>query len=155
LTSLQSPTDGTTTYTYDGAGGRGTKDAARLTQLGLLSTKTKGNGDYELYAYDTADQLTSIGYWWYDGTEQNALVYGYDPAGNVKTVNQGYYATTYGYDGADQLTSETSTGSYPPPTVGYTYDSNGNRKTQTQNGQPRNGHRTARGCLETMKAISG
>ena len=44
----------------------------------------------------------------------------------------------YGYDGADQLTSETSTGgaSGAPPTLGYTYDSNGNRKTQTQNGQP-------------------
>ncbi len=38
LTSLQSPTDGPTSYTYDGVGGRGTKDAAGLTQRGLLST---------------------------------------------------------------------------------------------------------------------
>ncbi len=137
LTSLQSPTDGTTTYTYDGVGGRGTKDAAGLTQWGLLSTKTKGSGDYELYDYDNCNELTSIGYWFYGGTMQNALTYTYDLAGNVKTVNQGYYATTYGYDGANQLVSETSVGGYNasgPPAVGYTYDHNGNRLTQTSNG---------------------
>ncbi len=136
LTKLQSPTDGTTTLTYDGVGGRGNKDAAGLTQYGLLSTKTEGNGNYELYDYDQCNEKTSIGYWWDDGTEQNSLVYGYDLAGNVKTVNQGFYSTTYGYDGADQLMTETSTNGSAgaPPTLGYTYDSNGNRKTQTQNG---------------------
>ena len=78
------------------------------------------------------------------GTPRNSLTYGYgspgnitngyDPAGNLLVCNQGNYTTTYGYDGADQLTSETSTGGTPPPTLAYTYDSNGNRKTKTVNG---------------------
>ena len=100
LAKLTSPTDGTTTLAYDGVGGRGTKDANGQTQYGLLSVKTKGSGDYETYA---ADQQISIGYWFVGGTQQNALVYSYDPTGNVHTVNQGYYSTPYGYDGADQL----------------------------------------------------
>ena len=66
---------------------------------------------------------------------QNALTYSYDPAGNVLTYNQGYYSTTYGYDGADQLVSETSGGPYPPPALGFTYDHNGNRLSQTSGGQ--------------------
>ena len=91
--------DGTTTYYYDAAD--------RLTK------KTKGNGEYETYAYDNADQLTGIGFWWSDGTPRNSLTYGYnsggtitngyDLAGNLIVCNQGYYTTTYGYDGADQL----------------------------------------------------
>ena len=87
------------------------------------------------YDYDACNEQTAIGYWWADGTEQNALVYSYDPAGNVTVCNQGWYTTTYGYDGADQLVSETGGGTYAPPTLGYTYDHNGNRLTQTQNGQ--------------------
>jgi len=125
LYQLTSPKDGTTTYAYDGAG--------RLTQ------KTKGNGDYELYGYDVANQLKSIGYWFLGGTYQNGLSYTYDPAGNVSTVNQGFYATAYGYDGADQLTAETNSGTYPPPNLGFTYDHNGNRLTLTVNGSQAQG----------------
>ena len=50
--------------------------------------------------------------------------------------NQGWYQTTYGYDGADQLVSETNTGGNYTPSLAYTYDHNGNRLTQTSNGQP-------------------
>ena len=121
LTSLRSTLDGTTTYTYDAAD--------------RLLTKTKGSGDYELYGYDACDEVTSIGYWFFGGIMQNALTYSYDPAGNVLTYNQGYYSTTYGYDGADQLVSETSGGPYPPPALGFTYDHNGNRLSQTSGGQ--------------------
>ena len=120
LKTLSSPSDGTTTYNYDAAG--------------RMKDKTKGDGDYELYSYDVADQLTSIGYWYVGGVYHNGLTYSYDPAGNVKTANQGFYATTYGYDGADQLTGETSTGGTPPPSLGFTYDHNGNRLTQTSGG---------------------
>ncbi len=42
--------------------------------------------------------------------------------------------TTYAYDGAGQLTGETTTGAYPY-SLGFSYDGNGNRKTQTSNGQ--------------------
>ena len=78
-------------------------------------------------------RTSTTGYRFADGTPQNSLVYGYDLAGNVKTVNQGFYATTYGYDGADQLVSESNT-TGGGPSLGYTYDLNGNRLTQTSNG---------------------
>ncbi len=122
LSSLRSTVDGTTTFAYDGAD--------RLTQ------KTKGNGEYETYGYDVADQLTGLGFWWSDGTGRNSQTYTYDAGGRVTGCDQGWYKTSYGYDGADQLTSETSVNGYPPPALGYTYDHNGNRLTQTQNGQP-------------------
>ena len=86
------------------------------------------------YAYDACDEVTSIGYYNPGGNGQNFLSYSYDPAGNVTVCNQGWYTTTYGYDGADQLVSETGGGTYAPPTLVYTYDHNGNRLTQTQNG---------------------
>ncbi len=98
------------------------------------TTKTQGNVNYQTYAYDVASQLTGIGYFWFDGTLQNSIVYGYDNGGNVATCDQGWYKTTYGYDGADQLTSETGSGSHAPPSYAYTYDHNANRLTQTTNG---------------------
>lgn len=131
---LQSPSDGTTTYTYDGVNGRGSTDANGQTQYGLLSTLTKGRGEYETYAYDTCNELTSIAYWWADGTLRNALAYTYDPAGNVRTANQGFYTSTFGYDGADQQTSESSQGTSFNVSLGYTYDKNGNRLTQSSGG---------------------
>ncbi len=134
LTSLRSTLDGTTTYTYDGPSGRGTKDASGQTQYGLLSMKTFGNGNYDTYTYDACNEVASIGFYNLGGNYQNGLVYTYDPAGNVQTCNQGFYATTYGYDGADQLVSETGSGTYAPPSYGYTFDHNGNRLTQTTNG---------------------
>ena len=134
LWTLSSPSDGTTTYAYDGPGGPGTKDANGYTQYGLLSRKTKGSGDYELYGYDAADQMTSLAYWFVGGIYQNGQSYTYDPAGNVKTYNQDYYALSYGYDGADQLTSETNTGGNGTPNSSFTFDHNGNRLTQTVNG---------------------
>ena len=120
LLSLQSPADGVTHFAYDAAN--------RLTQ------KTLGSSNYETYAYDAADQMTGIGYWWADGNLQNSLTYSYTPGGNVSVCNQGWYNTTYAYDGADQLVSETGGGTYAPPTYAYTYDHNGNRLTQSSNG---------------------
>jgi len=118
LLTLRSTTDGTTTFTYDGAS--------------RLIRKTKGNADFETYSYDAASQLTDIGYWWADGTSHNFHSYTYTAAGSLLTDDQGWYKTTYGYDGANQLTSETGSNGYPP--LSYTYDHNGNRLTQTNNG---------------------
>ena len=56
------------------------------------------------------------------------------PAGELQTRSEDDGGTnTFGYDGADQLTSEVRTGPVPF-NEGYTYDHNGNRLTQTQNG---------------------
>ena len=119
LSSLRSTVDGTTTFTYDGAN--------------RLIRKDKGNADFETYSYDTASQLTDTGYWWMDATLARALHYDYDPSGSVVRRSQGNVVTTYGYDGAGQQTSETSAGDIAY-SDGYTYDHNGNRLTQTQNG---------------------
>jgi len=118
LLTLRSTTDGTTTFTYDGAS--------------RLIRKTKGNADFETYSYDAASQLTDIGYWWADGTSRNFHSYTYTAAGSLLTDDQWWYKTTYGYDGADHLTRETGSNGYPP--LSYTYDHNGNRLTQTNNG---------------------
>jgi len=119
LYTLQSPIDGKTTWQYD--------PANRLTR------KTKGNGDFETYAYDAAGQTTGIGYWFTDGVLARSLAYAYTPAGSIQTRAEGNRTTTYGYDGADQLTGEAVTGDYPY-SLGYSYDGNGNRLTQTSNG---------------------
>ncbi len=119
LYTLQSPIDGKATWQYDAAN--------RLTR------KTKGNGDFETYAYDAAGQTTGIGYWFADGILARSLSYAYTPAGSIQTRAEGNRTTTYGYDGADQLTGEATTGDYPY-SLGYSYDGNGNRLTQTSNG---------------------
>lgn len=119
LYTLQSPVDGKTTWQYDAAN--------RPTQ------KTKGNGDYETYAYDAAGQTTGIGYWFADGILARSLSYAYTPGGDIQTRAEGNRTATYGYDGANQLTGEATTGAYPD-SLGYTYDGNGNRLTQTSNG---------------------
>ena len=134
LYQLTSPKDGTTTYAYDGAGGPGTKDANGYTQYGLLSRKTKGSGEFETYTYDICNESKTIGYFWGDGTLHNSLSYDYDLAGNVQTKSENGAVTTYGYDGADQLTSETNTGGNATPNSSFTFDHNGNRLTQTVNG---------------------
>ena len=120
LTSNDSPAEGTTTYSYDGAD--------------RLKRKTKGDGDYEIYSYDVASQMTGIGYYWFDDTGRNFHNYTYDPAGNLLTDDQGFFNTRYLYDGSDQLTGEVGGGTYANPTLGYTYDHNGNRLDQTRNG---------------------
>jgi len=119
LSSLRSTADGTTTFSYDGAD--------------RLIRKDKGNADFETYSYDTASQLTDTGYYWMDATPARALHYDYDPSGSVVRRSQGNVVTTYGYDGAGQQSSETSAGDIAY-SYGYTYDHNGNRLTQTQNG---------------------
>ena len=120
LTSLQSPSEGTAGFHYDGAD--------------RLYRKDKGDGDYETYGYDVANQMIGIGYYWFDGTLRNSRIYTYNAAGNLAKDDQGFYALSYLYDGAGQLTGEVSSGPNPPPALGYVYDQNGNRPGQTSNG---------------------
>ncbi len=89
-TSCNHP-DGTTTFAYDSAN--------RLTQ------KTKGNGDYETYAYDAADQMTGIGILGGGTLERSDYTYDSGRQGQPHATRA---ATPYGYDGADQQTSETA-----------------------------------------------
>jgi YD repeat-containing protein len=56
--------------------------------------------------------------------------YNYDDAGNLTSRTVYGVSTSFAYDAADQLLSET-TGT---DVVGYTYDGNGNRLSKTVNG---------------------
>ncbi|WP_240630266.1 FG-GAP-like repeat-containing protein [Specibacter cremeus] len=104
----------TSTYAYDGAA-----DATTL-RSGTL-------------AYDPANQpcwstTTTVGSPTCAGTPSGATTYGYDADGNrTKTTPATGTASTYTYNGADELTAATtSTG-----TASYTYDATGLRTSET------------------------
>lgn len=91
---------------------------------------TFSSGQYEQYAYDARDRVTSI-------TLRNASEaalrtqgYTYDASSKVATHTVGSVVTSYTYDLVGQLLSETR----PGYSGTYTYDANGNRLTRTVNG---------------------
>ena len=62
-------------------------------------------------------------------TALRSRAYTYDDASRIATQTVESVTTTYGYDNADQLTSESRSGYV----ASYTYDGNGNRLTKTLN----------------------
>lgn len=92
-----------TAYTYDPVGNR-----LSMAQAGAVTR----------YAYDAADQLTSV-----TTPSGTATAYTYDTDGNQLTAG----ADTFTYDLADRMTSATVGGK----ATSYTYDTEGNRLTSS------------------------
>ena len=104
-------------------------------QADRLTAKIFPNNLKTAYGYDSANELTDVR----TATSANATLeesaYTYDPAGNVatRTDHDGTLAS-FLYDGADQLSVEDYQQGGNDYYIGYTYDHNGNRATQNNNG---------------------
>lgn len=131
LTSLVTPSGRTIAYGY--TAGRVTSVALSpsttiLSQvlyepLGPVSGWQWGNGTYAVHVYDTDGKITTV-----DSAGPRNL--GYDDAFRVTSLTDTVDNTkswTYGYDSLDRVTAASKTGT----TIGYTYDANSNRLTQT------------------------
>lgn len=86
------------------------------------------------YQYDSLNRLTNL-VWKTNGNIIASFAYTLGATGNRTalletnhTVNRGY---TWNYDVLYRLTNETVTGAAPTGTIGYNYDSVGNRTTRT------------------------
>ncbi len=101
---------------------------ANYLPFGPANTYTYGNGLNHSQLYDQNYRLTDI--------QVGGLLnrtYGYDPVNNITSINDGLNSAknqTIGYDQLNRLIS--SSGGYG--NLGYTYDSVGNRLTETRNG---------------------
>ncbi len=89
------------------------------------------NSTYEAYSYDAFSRVSNISTKNSSGVVLQSRGYTFDLASQVTQVVEGAITTSYGYDNAGQLTSESKSNGYA---AGYTYDGNGNRLTRTVNG---------------------
>ncbi len=128
---------GTTSYQYDNRGNlwKLTNPVNEVTEwlydpAGRLSQRKLGNGTWEEVSYDSRSRVTGIALK-KPGATLRQHTYGYNAVSNVTSHTVGIVTTTYGYDLADQLISESRLGYV----ASYTYDANGNRATRTVNGQ--------------------
>jgi len=115
-TSLTNPGSETSAFTYD-ADSRMTKE-------------TFASGAYDTFGYDSRSRQTSVSHFASGGLPLSTESFVYNGAGDLTSKTVDSVLTSYGYDNADQLISESS----PSYAVGYTYDSNGNRLSKTMNG---------------------
>jgi RHS repeat-associated protein len=131
LTSVATPSGQTIAYGY--TEGRVTSitlngstpilDQVLYEPLGPVSGWRWGNGTFAVRVYDTDGKPTTI-------DSGGAANYGYDDAFRINSITDladGTKSWTYGYDTLDRLNSAAKTGQ----TIGYTYDANGNRLSQT------------------------
>ena len=119
LTSTTNPYSETTTTSFDVIN--------RPTQV------TAGNSSLTLYGYDSLGHTNDVWHKTSGGTTLGRYQTTWDAAGNVtqRADNDGS-TTTFGYDNANQITSEARTGG-SNYTITYSYDSNGNRLTKVLN----------------------
>ena len=97
--------------------------------------KVLANGMAVSHTYDDGGRETLLAYYKVDGTPLSVYTATYDSVGNRLSVEELDGAeVTYGYDAADQLTSEERTGSNAYATD-YTYDAAGNRLTKVEGSQ--------------------
>jgi RHS repeat-associated protein len=98
------------------------------------SNDTYANGAYALYTYDGRSRIKAVEHKNSSHTLLRKETNTYDPASRITSRYEGPatggVTTTFGYDFAGQLTSESSTGY----TASYAYDANGNRTSRTVNG---------------------
>ena len=99
----------------------------------LPTQQTFSNGATINYQYDNLLRTTDVWHKRSNGTTMGRYQYQYDNASNVtqRSDNDGS-VTSFGYDGANQLTSETRVGT-GPYVITYSYDGNGNRLTKVLN----------------------
>jgi RHS repeat-associated protein len=125
LTDVIAPNSENTNYAYDAAGRK--------------LTTTFANGATETNTYSpTTGELTQVWHKTAGAATISKSIYTYNNDGlrTTETVDSGA-VISLGYDAEGQLTSESRTAG-PSYTIGYTYDSAGNRLTKTTNGTPEN-----------------
>ena len=132
VTSVQGP-GGTTVYGYD--------EASQLTSLidpaggpfeigydgaGRRTSLTRPNGVDDTNVFDLAGNVTSM----HSSLGASLLArsdYGYDPAGRRESLTSLLGTSTFGYDGASQLTAASFPAATGLPAEQYAYDLAGNR----------------------------
>ncbi|MFJ4918480.1 RHS repeat-associated core domain-containing protein [Streptomyces sp. NPDC088725] len=148
--SLTNPSGKKTSYTYDTSGNlmssqdtsTGVSDGAKLSYgyqgddgvadcggfNGQRCTSTDANNNKTTYSYDAQGNLTKTT----PPSPLGATSYTYDNLGRPATVTDGRgVTTTYTYDTHDRVTKVATSGGSGNLTVGYTYDHDGNLRTQT------------------------
>ena len=111
------------------------RDAAGLvTTLAQTNARTDGTVEREQarYRYDAAHRLVAEERRDAEGAMLSSLAYEYDANGNrLRMVDEAGRETTYVYDAANQLLSETS----EQGTIAYAYDANGNLASESSGGE--------------------
>ncbi|HPF26762.1 MAG TPA: RHS repeat-associated core domain-containing protein, partial [Steroidobacteraceae bacterium] len=130
LTSMTTPSGKLVTYGY--ANGQVTSIAVDGTTIlnnvlydafGPARRWTWGNATQSIRTFDTDGKIQQI-------DSAGFSSYGYDDAFRITSITDTTVPAnswSYGYDSLDRLNSASKTGT----TIGYTYDANGNRLTQT------------------------
>jgi RHS repeat-associated protein len=131
--SMTTPSGQVITYGY--ADGKVTSVSVNGTPLvtgvlyepfGPVRQWTWGNGTLSVRTFDDDGKITQI-------DSAGLKTYSYDDAFRITGITDATDSSlswTYGYDDLDRLTGATQTGT----SLGYTYDANGNRLTQTGSG---------------------
>ena len=101
--------------------------AYELDAAGNSTKLTLANGSTVAYTYDKAGRLTGETR---GGSLAYAQTYAYDPAGNRTRWTRDGVTTNYTYNALDQLIQQTG-----PQAISYTYDANGNLRTQSGGGR--------------------
>jgi len=147
LTKVREGFDGvnrTTTYTYDkdnrvtGVSQSDTSEAYTYDDYGRFRKATLTHGENltleDIYTYQAPTDATTAMQVYKQTTkingEESAYRYTYDANGNITSVNDGTYTTTYVYDSANQLLRENN--EKAGKTWGWTYDDGGNIRSKKE-----------------------
>ncbi|NEP56504.1 MAG: tandem-95 repeat protein, partial [Symploca sp. SIO2G7] len=135
------PLGNTTTFTYDADGDVLTEtdplgNVTRYTydRFGNVLTTTDPTGQTITNTYDTRGNLTQIA-----GQASGTLTFSYDAFGNLTSMEDGSGTTSFVYDAVGNITSQTD--ALGNETT-FTYDSNGNRLSETTTQTTPDGVRT-------------
>ena len=131
LVSMVTPSSQAITYSYTNhqitgitVNGSALLSGVTYEPFGSVNGWTWGNSTTVSRTYDTDEKITQI------TTAADTLSFGYDNAFRITGITDSGISTnswTLGYDGLDRLTSAAETGT----TLGWTYDADGNRLSQT------------------------
>ena len=121
VTSILNPYSESTTWLYNAAD--------------LPTQQTFGSGAVTTFQYDYQLRTTDVWHKTSGGATLGRYQYTYNSTNLTSRSDNDGSVTSFGYDGANQLTSEVRSGpgAY---TIGYLYDNNGNRTQKTLNGVP-------------------